>query len=94
MSLFLLIGSALFLKAFHNAQAIDPGFRTDKLAILTIDPALAGYDKVRAAQVAPPLPAPRHDQLVWSYATKVRKQTRCFGPLKWVRATLDLNSCR
>ena len=52
VSLFLLIGSALFLKAFHSAQAIDPGFRTDKLAILTIDPALAGYDKVRAAQVA------------------------------------------
>ncbi|HJT82195.1 MAG TPA: ABC transporter permease, partial [Chthoniobacterales bacterium] len=52
VSLFLLIGSALFLKAFHNAQAIDPGFRTDKLAILTIDPALAGYDKARSAQVA------------------------------------------
>jgi len=52
VSLFLLIGSALFMKAFRSAQAIDPGFRTDKLAILTIDPALAGYDKVRAAQVA------------------------------------------
>jgi predicted permease len=52
VSLFLLIGSALFMKAFHNAQAIDPGFRTEILAILTIDPALAGYDKTRAAQVA------------------------------------------
>jgi predicted permease len=52
VSLFLLIGSALFLKAFHNAQAIDPGFRTDNLAILTIDPVLAGYDKTRAVQVA------------------------------------------
>jgi macrolide transport system ATP-binding/permease protein len=52
VSLCLLIGSALFLKAFHNAQGIDPGFRTDKLAILTIDPALAGYDKPHAAQVA------------------------------------------
>jgi len=52
VSLFLLIGSALFMKAFHNAQAIDPGFRTENLAILTIDPALAGYDKTRAAQVA------------------------------------------
>jgi macrolide transport system ATP-binding/permease protein len=51
VSLFLLIGSALFLKAFHNAQAIDPGFRTENLAILQIDPALAGYDKTRAAQV-------------------------------------------
>jgi predicted permease len=52
VSLFLLIGSALFLKAFHNAQAIDPGFRTENLAILSIDPVLAGYDKPRAAQVA------------------------------------------
>ena len=52
VSLFLLIGSALFLKAFHNAQAIDPGFRTENLAIVTIDPVLAGYDKPRAAQVA------------------------------------------
>jgi macrolide transport system ATP-binding/permease protein len=51
VSLFLLIGSALFLKAFHNAQAIDPGFRTENLAILTIDPALAGYDNTRASQV-------------------------------------------
>jgi predicted permease len=52
VSLFLLIGSALFMKAFHNAQAIDPGFRTENLAIVTIDPVLAGYDKPRAAQVA------------------------------------------
>ncbi|MDQ2825073.1 MAG: ABC transporter permease, partial [Verrucomicrobiota bacterium] len=51
VSLLLLIGSALFLKAFHNAQAIDPGFRTQNLAILTIDPGLAGYDKTRGAQV-------------------------------------------
>ena len=52
VSLLLLIGSGLFLKAFHKAQAIDPGFRTENLAILTIDPALAGYDKVRGAQLA------------------------------------------
>ena len=52
VSLLLLIGSALFLKAFHSAQAIDPGFRTQDLAIISIDPALAGYDKKRAAHVA------------------------------------------
>jgi macrolide transport system ATP-binding/permease protein len=52
VSLLLLIGSALFLKAFHNAQAIDPGFRTENVAILTIDPTLAGYDKVHGAQLA------------------------------------------
>jgi macrolide transport system ATP-binding/permease protein len=52
VSLLLLIGSALFLKAFHNAQAINPGFRTENVAILTIDPTLAGYDKLRGAQLA------------------------------------------
>src|SRR3954468_6420119 len=52
VSLFLLIGAGVFMKAFHNAQAIDPGFRTDKLAVLAIEPALAGYDKTRAAQIA------------------------------------------
>lgn len=52
VSLLLLIGSGLFLKAFYKAQAIDPGFRTENLAILTIDPGLAGYDKTRGAQVA------------------------------------------
>ena len=52
VSLLLLIGSALFLKAFHSAQAIDPGFRTENLAILTIDPTLAGYDRTRGAQLA------------------------------------------
>jgi macrolide transport system ATP-binding/permease protein len=51
VSLLLLIGSGLFLKAFYKAQAIDPGFRTDNLALLTIDPTLAGYDRTRGAQV-------------------------------------------
>ena len=52
VSLLLLIGSALFLKAFHSAQAIDPGFRTENVALITIDPSLAGYDRTRAAQLA------------------------------------------
>jgi predicted permease len=67
VSLFLLIGSALFMKAFHNAQAIDPGFRTDNLAIVTIDPVLAGYDKLRAAQIARSIVEQvRHDPRVQS----------------------------
>jgi predicted permease len=67
VSLLLLIGSALFLKAFHNAQAIDPGFRTQNLAILTIDPTLAGYDKTRGAQVTRTiLDQVRHDPRVVS----------------------------
>ncbi len=52
VSLLLLIGSGLFLKAFHQAQAINPGFRMENLAVLTMDPNLAGYDKERGHQVA------------------------------------------
>jgi macrolide transport system ATP-binding/permease protein len=67
VSLLLLIGSALFLKAFHQAQAIDPGFRTENLSILTIDPGLAGYDKTRGAQVTRAiLDQVRHDPRVVS----------------------------
>ena len=51
VSLLLLIGSGLFLKSFHKAQAIDPGFRTENLDIVTINPVLAGYDSDRALQV-------------------------------------------
>jgi predicted permease len=50
VSLLLLIGSGLFLKAFHKAQAIDPGFRTQNLALLTVDLNLAGYNNARALQ--------------------------------------------
>jgi hypothetical protein len=52
VSLLLLIGSGLFLKSFYKAQAIDPGFRTENLDILTIDPLLAGYDKKRGVDLA------------------------------------------
>jgi macrolide transport system ATP-binding/permease protein len=51
VSLLLLIGSGLFLKSFYKAQAINPGFRTDNLDIVTINPVLTGYDSDRALQV-------------------------------------------
>ena len=51
VSLLLLIGSGLFLKSFYKAQAIDPGFRTENLDIVTINPVLAGYDSDHALQV-------------------------------------------
>ena len=51
ISLFLLIGSGLFLKSFYKAEAIDPGFRTDNLDIVTINPVLAGYDSDRSVQI-------------------------------------------
>jgi len=50
VSLILLIGSGLFLKSFHKAQAIDPGFRTDSLALLSVDLNLAGYDTPRSIE--------------------------------------------
>jgi len=52
VSLLLLIASALFLKSFHSAQQIDPGFRTENLVIVSIDPALSGYDRKRGGQIA------------------------------------------
>jgi macrolide transport system ATP-binding/permease protein len=52
VSLLLLIGSGLFLKAFHQAQAINPGFRMENLAIVTFDPGLAGYDRTRGGDLA------------------------------------------
>jgi predicted permease len=51
VSLLLLIASGLFLKSFYKAQAIDPGFRTENLDIVTINPVLAGYDSDRALLV-------------------------------------------
>ncbi len=50
VSLLLLIGSGLFLKAFHKAQAINPGFRTKDLGLMTIDLNLAGYNSARSLQ--------------------------------------------
>jgi predicted permease len=50
VSLMLLIGSGLFLKAFRQAQSIDPGFRTANLGLLTVDLNLAGYDAARSEQ--------------------------------------------
>src|SRR5207237_7341890 len=38
--------------SFHSAQQIDPGFRTENLVIVSIDPALAGYDQKRGGQIA------------------------------------------
>src|SRR5947208_9330705 len=51
VSLLLLIGSGLFLKSFSEAQAINLGFRTDNLHLVTINPVLARYDTDRALQV-------------------------------------------
>lgn len=49
-SLLLLISSGLFLKAFHRAKAIPPGFRVEQMAVISFDLSLAGYDKPRSQQ--------------------------------------------
>jgi macrolide transport system ATP-binding/permease protein len=81
VSLLLLIGSALFLKAFHKAQAIDPGFRTQNVAILTIDPTLAGYDKVHGAQLVRAIvDKVRHDPSIVSADLSEWVPLGSFGP--------------
>ncbi len=50
LALVALIGAALFLRSMQEAQAIDPGFETEKLALVDIDPGNAGYDPDRADQ--------------------------------------------
>ncbi len=48
LALVALIGAAVFLRSMQEAQAIDPGFETEKLALVNIDPGNAGYDPQRA----------------------------------------------
>ncbi|MGA3079690.1 MAG: FtsX-like permease family protein, partial [Bryobacteraceae bacterium] len=43
ISLCLLIGAALFTRSLLNLLRSDPGFRTDHVVTLTIDPGLSGY---------------------------------------------------
>ena len=46
----LLASGGLFLMSVIRAATADPGFRLDGGVIVQVDPALAGYDKVRGRQ--------------------------------------------
>ncbi|HEU4416471.1 MAG TPA: ABC transporter permease [Candidatus Angelobacter sp.] len=50
-SMILLICGALFLLSLHSASSIDPGFRTNQLLMLSVNPVLKGYEKPRAAEL-------------------------------------------
>ena len=49
VSLTLLVVAGLFLKSIGGARTIDPGFRPDRLALMSLNPGLIGYDPARSA---------------------------------------------
>ena len=48
VSTVLLVCAGLFVQSGRNAGAIDVGFRTDDLLVLTVDPLAQGYDRPQA----------------------------------------------
>ena len=49
-SLVLLIGAGLFVRSLSNAQAIDPGFETEKAAIVGFNLEVSNYDVVQGRE--------------------------------------------
>jgi predicted permease len=49
-SMLCLITAALFFRSIQHAYAINPGFQTDRLAILLVDPRQAGYGQTRTQE--------------------------------------------
>ncbi len=49
LSLLLLVGAGLFVRTLLNLQRVDPGFNTQNLLLLDVEPSLIGYkdDKLR-----------------------------------------------
>ena len=45
-----LIGAGLFIRSLQKAQQIDPGFETEKLALLSLNLGNSGYKKAQAEQ--------------------------------------------
>ena len=48
VSMVLLVCAGLFVQSSRNASAIDFGFRTDDLLVLSVDPLAQGYDREQA----------------------------------------------
>jgi predicted permease len=47
LSLLLLIGAGLFVRTLQNLKGIEPGFRADKVLLLSLNPGLNGYSPER-----------------------------------------------
>jgi predicted permease len=50
LSLVALVAAGLFLRSLQQAHAIDPGFETRHLAVVTVNPGQAGYNRARSRQ--------------------------------------------
>jgi putative ABC transport system permease protein len=48
ISVVVLVCAGLFVKGLYKAQTADPGFQTENLLSLRLDPGLVGYDAARA----------------------------------------------
>jgi predicted permease len=48
ISVVVLVSAGLFIKGLYRAQTADPGFQTENLLSLRLDPGLVGYDMARA----------------------------------------------
>jgi predicted permease len=51
LSVLLLAGAGLFARSLYNLKTLDPGFQTDQLLGLSIDPSLNGYPRERALAI-------------------------------------------
>jgi predicted permease len=50
LSIVTLVAGGLFLRSLGSAHRIDPGFETEKLVVLTVNPGQAGYDQPQAEE--------------------------------------------
>ncbi len=50
LSIVSLVAGGLFLRSLGSAHRIDPGFETEKLVVLTVNPGQAGYDQPQAEE--------------------------------------------
>jgi putative ABC transport system permease protein len=50
LSLVALVAAGLFLRSLQKAHSIDPGFETRRLAVVTVNPGQAGYNRARTRQ--------------------------------------------
>jgi predicted permease len=50
LSIVALVAAGLFLRSLGSAQHIDPGFDTETLSVITMNPGQGGYDQARAEQ--------------------------------------------